>query len=45
MRTITLTDHDEKLLYDAFDIISAQTESNDTVTEALKDIMAVLEMN
>lgn len=44
MRNIQITDQGEAKLYGAIDTISAQCESNVTVTEALKDIMAVLEM-
>ncbi len=44
MRNIQITDQEEATLYRSIDTISAQCESNGTVTEALKDIMAVLEM-
>lgn len=44
MRNIQITDQEEGILYKAVDTISAQCENNGTVTEALKDIMAVLEM-
>jgi hypothetical protein len=44
MRNIPITDQEESILYRAIDTISAQCEGNGTVTEALKDIMAILEM-